>query len=44
MQHPYDTPEVIASDIVGGSKAYLDWVANTTKRAEVEREHGLIEK
>lgn len=24
--HPYDCPEVIATDVVGGHGAYLDWV------------------
>ena len=24
--HPYDVPEVIALPIIGGSKAYLDWI------------------
>ncbi len=28
--HPYDTPEIIASDIVEGSEDYLDWVENVT--------------
>jgi len=26
--HPYDVPEVIATPIVAGSAAYLDWVAD----------------
>lgn len=25
-KHPYDVPEIIALPIIGGSKAYLDWV------------------
>ena len=29
--HPYDCPEVIAADIVGGAPAYLDWVGANTK-------------
>ena len=29
--HPYDCPEVIAAEIVGGAPAYLDWVAANTK-------------
>ena len=31
--HPYDCPEVIAADIVGGAPAYLDWVGQNTKAA-----------
>ena len=29
--HPYDTPEIIASPVVAGSKAYCDWVAAETR-------------
>lgn len=25
--HAYDLPEIVAHEIVGGSKAYLDWIA-----------------
>lgn len=28
--HPYDVPEIIATEIVAGSPAYLDWVAAET--------------
>jgi periplasmic divalent cation tolerance protein len=28
--HPYDVPEVIALPVVGGSSAYLSWVAEET--------------
>jgi len=28
--HSYQTPEIIAMPIVGGSKAYLDWVIDET--------------
>lgn len=28
--HPYDTPCVVAFDLLGGSKAYFDWVAQET--------------
>lgn len=28
--HPYDVPEIIALPIVMGSKAYLDWIDETT--------------
>ncbi|MEM0951396.1 MAG: divalent-cation tolerance protein CutA [Cyanobacteria bacterium P01_H01_bin.74] len=27
--HSYDVPELIALPIIGGSKAYLDWLQNT---------------
>jgi periplasmic divalent cation tolerance protein len=30
QQHPYDVPEVIASPIVAGLPAYLDWVRTCT--------------
>ncbi len=30
--HPYDVPEVIALEIVGGSADYLDWVEAETER------------
>jgi len=29
--HPYDTPEIIATDIVAGSHEYLQWLANELK-------------
>ncbi len=29
--HPYDTPQIIATPIVAGSQAYLDWLANELK-------------
>eukprot|EP01026_Neomeris_dumetosa_P065766 TRINITY_DN6324_c0_g1_i10.p1 TRINITY_DN6324_c0_g1~~TRINITY_DN6324_c0_g1_i10.p1 ORF type:complete len:189 (+),score=9.46 TRINITY_DN6324_c0_g1_i10:95-661(+) len=29
--HPYDECEVIATDIVGGSQTYLNWVIDSTK-------------
>lgn len=28
--HPYDLPEILAMEAVGGSAAYLDWVADET--------------
>lgn len=28
-EHPYDCPEAIALDVVRGSRAYLDWIANS---------------
>ena len=28
--HPYDTPEVIFTDVTGGSQGYLDWVVQST--------------
>ncbi|XP_073385795.1 protein CutA 1, chloroplastic isoform X6 [Physcomitrium patens] len=33
--HPYDTPEVIALPITGGSEKYLKWIGDNTKRAEL---------
>lgn len=30
-EHPYETPEVIATPIVGGNPAYLDWVRAETR-------------
>ncbi len=32
--HPYETPEIVATPIVAGSGAYLDWVAAETAPAE----------
>jgi uncharacterized protein involved in tolerance to divalent cations len=30
--HPYDTPQFVVLDIVGGSQRYLDWLdANVQK-------------
>lgn len=29
--HPYDTPEIIATPVVGGSPSYLDWVRAETR-------------
>jgi periplasmic divalent cation tolerance protein len=31
--HPYELPELIATDIVGGSAAYLQWVAEQVDAA-----------
>mmetsp|Transcript_2374 Transcript_2374/g.6572 ORF Transcript_2374/g.6572 Transcript_2374/m.6572 type:complete len:162 (+) Transcript_2374:381-866(+) len=31
-QHEYDTPEVIAVPIVGGSTQYLNWIKENTRR------------
>ncbi len=30
--HPYEVPEVIAAPVVGGLRAYLDWVEAETER------------
>lgn len=30
--HPYEVPEVVATDVVGGLAAYLDWVRTETER------------
>ena len=29
--HPYDVPEIIATEIVSGSETYLQWLADTLK-------------
>lgn len=29
--HPYDTPEIIATPIITGSQAYLDWLDEEVK-------------
>ena len=30
--HPYEVPEIIALPIVAGSKSYLEWIQDETKR------------
>lgn len=30
--HPYEVPEVVATDVVDGLETYLDWVHSETKR------------
>jgi periplasmic divalent cation tolerance protein len=30
--HPYEVPEVVATEVVGGLQAYLDWVTMETER------------
>ena len=30
--HPYDVPEVVATEVVGGLEAYLEWVVAETER------------
>ncbi len=32
--HPYENPEIIATPIVAGSRAYLSWLADETSSAE----------
>ncbi|GGS72804.1 divalent cation tolerance protein [Planobispora rosea] len=32
--HPYDTPEIIATPIVTGSAGYLSWIGRKTKRID----------
>lgn len=32
--HDYDTPEIIATPIICGNKAYLDWIDENTKDLE----------
>ena len=29
--HPYDEPEIIATEIVAGSRGYLDWIDRETR-------------
>jgi periplasmic divalent cation tolerance protein len=38
--HPYDVPEVIATDVTGGSDAYIQWVVGETikKRNKSDKE------
>jgi periplasmic divalent cation tolerance protein len=36
--HPYDTPAIVAFDIVAGSRRYLDWLEDETR--EVGRQAG----
>lgn len=31
--HPYDTPAIVAFDIIAGSRRYLDWLAAETRAA-----------
>ncbi|MBN1482695.1 divalent-cation tolerance protein CutA [candidate division KSB1 bacterium] len=33
LHHSYETPEIIALPIVGGSKEYLDWIKEETEPA-----------
>lgn len=28
--HPYDVPELVAVEVTGGAKKYLDWIAQET--------------
>ncbi|MBE9546618.1 MAG: divalent-cation tolerance protein CutA [Proteobacteria bacterium] len=30
--HPYETPEIIATPVVGGSKDYLEWLSDELKK------------
>lgn len=30
-EHPYDTPEFLVLRVAGGSKKYLDWIAQSTR-------------
>ncbi len=34
--HPYDTPEVLALPVLGGSPAYLQWLADSTAHGSKE--------
>jgi uncharacterized protein involved in tolerance to divalent cations len=31
--HSYEVPEIIALSIAAGSRTYLDWIAESVKRA-----------
>jgi len=33
QRHPYDTPAIVAWDINGGSRRYLDWIIGETKNS-----------
>ena len=33
--HSYETPEIVAVDIAGGSTGYLDWIGMETERKEL---------
>jgi periplasmic divalent cation tolerance protein len=33
--HSYETPEIIATEIVAGSKEYLSWISAETRRTDV---------
>jgi len=30
-QHPYEVPEIVASDITGGLETYVDWIVDETR-------------
>jgi periplasmic divalent cation tolerance protein len=32
QNHPYQLPEILALPIIGGSKAYIDWLNNETQK------------
>lgn len=34
--HPYDVPELIAMPVIGGSRAYLNWIGATVMTANTE--------
>ena len=36
--HPYDCPEVVVLPILGGNKAYLDWIETVTGEKETLEE------
>ncbi|MDB6164587.1 MAG: divalent-cation tolerance protein CutA [Xanthomonadaceae bacterium] len=35
--HPYELPELVAVEVVGGLPAYLDWIAGQTRTGETDR-------
>ena len=36
--HPYDVPELLATPVVAGGKAYLDWLQGELKSAQVHKD------
>jgi uncharacterized protein involved in tolerance to divalent cations len=32
--HPYDVPEFLVVEVVGGSQAYLDWLSQATTSSD----------
>jgi periplasmic divalent cation tolerance protein len=36
--HPYEVPEVIATNILGGNQDYINWVLENTKEPDLNQE------
>jgi len=32
--HPYDVPEIVVTPVIGGNRAYLEWVETETRAGE----------